>query len=137
LSLGFPLRVLAALAASTLLAACGAIGLNPQQSAATVEFGQSLAIHGQLVAEGIFPVRSEVNQMRVLALSLPTQPLRELFAEGTYAQLGEGLTEPRLEKLLAFGGRAERFGNSLTTVAKLNSTPRRKSLSRLQLTTLY
>jgi hypothetical protein len=125
---GFVLRVLAAIAASTLLAACGAIGLSPEQRAATVEFGQSLAIYGRLLAQETSHVRSEVKQMRVLALSLPTQPSHELFAEGKYAQLGEGLNEPKLEKLVAFGGRATRFGTSLATVAKLNSTTAQEKL---------
>lgn len=66
--------------------------------------------------------------MRVLALSLPAQRSRELFRQGAYARLGSGLKEPRLEKLVAFGGRAERFGSALATVAKLNSTTAQEKL---------
>jgi hypothetical protein len=122
------LGVVGARAQTTLLAACGTIGLNPDQRAATVQFGQSLAIYGHIVAEETSHVRSEVKLMRVLALSLPTEQSSELFAEGTYTQLGKGLKEPRLEKLVAFGGRAERFGDSLATVAKLHSTTAQEKL---------
>jgi hypothetical protein len=87
-----------------------------------MEFGRSLTVYGRLVAEEASHVRSEVKHMRVLAVSLPTQKSRELFEKGAYTQLGKGLKEPRLEKLVAFGGRAERFGDSLATVASLNST---------------
>jgi hypothetical protein len=104
------------------LAGCGAVGLNPEQRAASIEFGKSLAIYGKLLAEETSHVRSEVKHMRVLALSMPSERSRQLFAQGGHTRLGEGLDEPRLEKLVALGGGADRFGSSLAQVADLNST---------------
>jgi hypothetical protein len=112
----------AVLTACLLLAGCGAIGLNPEQRAASIEFGKSLAVYGKLMAEETSHVRSEVKHMRVLALSMPSERSRQLFAQGGYTRLGEGLDEPRLEKLVALGGGADRFGSSLAKVADLNST---------------
>jgi hypothetical protein len=117
-----------ALLACLIIAGCGAIGLSPEQRAASVEFGQSLAIYGKLLAEETAHVRSEVKDMRVLAMSLPNERSRQLFARGAYTRLGEGLDEPRLEKLVALGGGSERFGSSLARVADLNSSSAEEKL---------
>lgn len=81
-----------------------------------------MAMYGQLLADETSHIRSEVKEMRVLAMSLPNDESAELFSEGQYRNLGEGLNEQRLEKLIALGGGAEKFGSSLATVASLNSS---------------
>jgi hypothetical protein len=76
------IRAAAALTACLLLAGCGAIGLNPEQRAASIEFEKSLAIYGKLLAKETSHVRSEVKHMSVLALSMPSERSRQLFARG-------------------------------------------------------
>jgi hypothetical protein len=121
-------KIAALMVACIFLAGCSTFGLSPDQRAATIEFGQSLAIYGELLVQETSHVRSEVKQMRVLALSLPNERSRELYSQEGYARLGEGLDEPRLEKLVALGGGADRFGTSLAKVADLNSSTAEEKL---------
>jgi hypothetical protein len=108
--------------ACALLNGCGVVAIKPEQRAATIQFGRTMAMYGQLLADETSHIRSEVKEMRVLALSLPSDRSAKLFSEGRYRNLGEGLDERRLEKLIAAGGGAEKFGNSLARVADLNSS---------------
>lgn len=117
-----PVEAAMMLLTCTLLNGCAVIGMRPEQRAATIEFGRSLSLYGRLLADETSHIRSEVKEMRVLALSLPNDTSAQLFSEGQYRKLGEGLNERRLEKLVALGGGAERFGSSLARVADLNSS---------------
>lgn len=98
------------------------LSITPEQRTATIEFGRSLSVYGQLLADETSYIRSQVKEMRVLAVSLPGDNSARLFSEEQYKKLGQGLNEPKLEKLVALGGGAEQFGNSLATVASLNSS---------------
>jgi hypothetical protein len=117
-----PLQLAVTLLACTLLNGCAVVGMKPAQRAATIEFGRSLSMYGQLLADETSNIRSEVKEMRVLALSLPNEGSAQLFSERRYTKLGEGLNEPRLEELIALGGGTEKFGSSLARVADLNSS---------------
>jgi hypothetical protein len=81
-----------------------------------------MVIYGQLLADETSHIRSQVKEMRVLALSLPNERSAKLFAEGQYRDLGEGLNERKLERLIALGGGAGKFGDSMARVANLNSS---------------
>lgn len=115
-------RIAAVIAGCILLSGCSFVGMSPEQRAATIEFGQSLSTYGHLLASETSHIRSEVKEMRVLALSLPNQQSAELFSQGGSLELGAGLNERRLEKLVAVGGGAQKFGKSLAKVADVNSS---------------
>lgn len=122
------LSILGLVAACLLLGGCGIVGLTPKQRAATVEFGESLSLYGQLLTDETSYIRSEVKLMRVLKVSLPSERSADLFSKGYCARLGEGLNEPRLEKLVEFGGASQRFGNSLAKVADIHSSTAQEKL---------
>jgi hypothetical protein len=96
--------------------------MTSEQRAATIEFGRALSMYGRLLTDETSHIRSQVKEMRVLALSLPNDRSAALFSRGAYAKLSDGLNEQRLEKLVALGGGAERFGDSLARVADLHSS---------------
>ena len=66
--------------------------------------------------------------MRVVEMSLPNRQSSELFRQQRFRQLGEGLDEPRLEKLVVLGGAAGKFGDSLAKVADLHSSTAQEKL---------
>lgn len=108
-------------ACCTLLSGC-AFGMTPRQRSATIQFGRSLSMYGQLLAGETSYIRTQVKEMRVLAVSLPSESSAQRFSQADYATLGEGLNERRLEKLVKLGGSAQKFGGSMAKVADLSST---------------
>jgi hypothetical protein len=76
---------------STTLSGCGVFGLTTGQRASAIEFGGALSTYGRLLAEETSYVRSEAEQMRVLAMSLPSAPSAQLFDNGGSSRLAEGL----------------------------------------------
>jgi hypothetical protein len=109
-------------ALSAALSGCGVFGLTKSQRASTIEFGSSLSIYGQLLTEETSYVRSEVEQMHVLAMSLPGKPSAKLFDNSAGFRFADGLDERQLERLTRIGGATERFGTALAKVADLNSS---------------
>jgi hypothetical protein len=107
---------------STTLSGCGVFGLTTGQRASAIEFGGALSTYGRLLAEETSYVRSEAEQMRVLAMSLPSVRSAQLFDNGGSSRLAEGLDEPRLERLTRIGGAVEQFGTALAKVADVNSS---------------
>jgi hypothetical protein len=97
-------------------------GLGPEQRGAAITFGRSLDAYGQLLAEESTYIRSEVEAMRVLAVSLPNQQSESLFNQADYERLANGVQEPRIQRLVQIGGAASNFGKSLADVADLTSS---------------
>lgn len=109
-------------ALSAALSGCGVFGLTKSQRASAIEFGSSLSIYGQLLTEETSYVRSEVEQMHILAMSLPGKRSAQLFDNNAGFRFADGLDERRLERLTRIGGATERFGTALAKVADLNSS---------------
>jgi len=125
-------RALHRLSLSAVLFLCGlpACGLSTAQRSAIITLGHSLDEHGQLVAEESTYIRSEVKSMRVLAMSLANPRSATLFADAAYENLDQGISEPKIERLVQIGGQASKFGNSVAEVADLtSSTAAEKKLS--------
>jgi hypothetical protein len=74
------------------LSACG---LSAEQRSATITLGQALDDHGQLLVEESTYIRSEVEAMRVLAMSLPNSESASLFNQGAYENLASGVEQPK------------------------------------------
>jgi hypothetical protein len=109
-------------ALSAALSGCGVFGLTKSQRASAIEFGSSLSIYGQLLTEETSYVRSEVEQMHILAMSLPGKRSAKLFDNSAGFSFADGLDERQLERLTRIGGATERFGTALAKVADLNSS---------------
>jgi hypothetical protein len=109
-------------ALSAALSGCGVFGLTKSQRASAIEFGSSLSIHGQLLTEETSYVRSVVEQMHILAMSLPGKRSAKLFDNSAGFRFADGLDERQLERLTRIGGATERFGTALAKVADLNSS---------------
>jgi hypothetical protein len=109
-------------ALSAALSGCGVFGLTKSQRASAIEFGSSLSIYGQLLTEETSYVRSEVEQMHILAMSLPGKRSAKLFDNSAGFRFADGLDERQLERLTRIGGATERFGTALAKVADLNSS---------------
>ncbi|MBV8357530.1 MAG: hypothetical protein JO189_06280 [Deltaproteobacteria bacterium] len=60
--------------------------------------------------------------MRVLAMSLPNPQSATLFGDAAYENLAQGVSEPKIERLVQIGGRASKFGNSIAEVADITSS---------------
>ena len=60
--------------------------------------------------------------MRVLAMSLPNVKSATLFNQGAYKDLGNGLSEPRIQRMVQVGGAAGKFGGSLAKIADMTSS---------------
>jgi len=60
--------------------------------------------------------------MRVLAMSLPSAQSATQFNLEAYKNLGNGLSEPRIQRMVQIGGAAREFGGSLAKVADLTSS---------------
>jgi hypothetical protein len=105
-----------------------ACGLSSQQRSAVIEYGHSLNDHGQLLAQEATFIRSEVKLTRVTILSLPNAQSLALFNEGSYQDLGLGVPESRIQKLVQMGGAAGNFGNSLAQVADVTSSTAREKI---------
>jgi hypothetical protein len=101
------------------LSACG---LNIEQRSAIITFGHSLDEHGQLVSQESTYIRSEVKEMRVLAMSLPNPRSASLFNKGAYVSLDQGVPETKVQRLVEIGGEASKFGDSIAQVAEITSS---------------
>jgi hypothetical protein len=108
----------------TLFACIGlpACGLSIEQRSAIMTFGHSLDQHGQLIAQESTYIRSEVKAMRILTMSLPNPQSATLFGDAAYENLAQGVSEPKIERLVQIGGRASKFGNSIAEVADVTSS---------------
>jgi hypothetical protein len=60
--------------------------------------------------------------MRVLAMSLTNSQSARLFGDAPYENLVQGVSEPKIERLVQIGGRASKFGNSIAEVADITSS---------------
>jgi hypothetical protein len=77
-------------ALSAALSGCGVFGLTKSQRASAIEFGSSLSIYGQLLTEETSYVRSEVEQMHILAMSLPGKRSAKLFDNSAGFRFADG-----------------------------------------------
>jgi hypothetical protein len=107
------------------LSACG---LSSQQRSSVIEFGHSLNNQGQLLAEEATFIRSEVKLTSVTMVSLPYTESSALFNEGSFQDLGLGVPESRIQKLVQMGGAASDFGDSLAQVADVTSSTAREKI---------
>lgn len=96
---------------------CGVAGLNMRQRTDAIRFGKSLSLYGQLLTAETTLIRSEVKEMRVLAVSLPGPASVQLFQQGDYMRLGHGLDEERCEQVVQIGGATQDLGDSLAKAA--------------------
>jgi hypothetical protein len=113
------LRLSLPVMACMVLTACGP---SAAQRDATITFGRALQAHGELVANDTTYIRSEIKTMRVLAMSLPSAQSATLFNQEAYKTLGNGLREPRIQRMVQIGWAAENFGASLAKVADVTAS---------------
>jgi hypothetical protein len=92
------------------------------ERSAIITFGHTLDQHGQLIAQESTYIRSEVTAMPGLVMSLPNPQLATLFEAAAYENLAQGVSEPKIERLVQIGGRASKFGNSIAAVADITSS---------------
>jgi hypothetical protein len=112
-------RLSLALAVCMALTGCGP---SAAQRDATITFGRALQAHGELVANETTYIRSEIKTMRVLAMSLPSERSAALFNKRAYNNLGRGVSEPKIQRMVQIGGAAGKFGGSLARVADVTSS---------------
>ncbi len=113
---------LAPLLSLALLGGCGVAGLSTRQRADTIRFGKSLSQYGQLLTAETTFIRSQVKEMRVMAVSLPSLASLQSFNQGNYARLSDGLDEERCEHIVQIGARMQDFGDALARVADLSTS---------------
>jgi hypothetical protein len=118
-----PSRVIAlGISMLVLCGGCGVVGLSVTQRADAITFGKSLSMYGELLSAETTLIRSQIKQMRVLAVSLPNPASSRLFGQGEFTRLGHGVDEERCEHIVQLGVATENFGNSIAKVADLTTS---------------